>query len=167
LKLFPIALGGMFWGVLMVKSRHFTTVQIMSLHLERSPARTAARGFTLIELMIAVVIVGILLSVALPAYKQHGISGRRAAAQAEMLTIANREQQELLANRSYASKTTLESNGYTLPSSVSTFYTYTIDVTASPPAFTITFTPVSGGVQASDGALTLTQSGVKGPSGKW
>ena len=126
-----------------------------------------SRGFTLIELMIGVVIVGVLLAVALPAYKQHGIKGRRAAAQAQMLVIADRQQHELLANRSYASKTTLESNGYGLPTDVSNFYTYTIDVTATPPGFTITFTPITGKAQASDGALTLTHTGARTPSDKW
>ena len=132
-------------------------------HLRKYRSRS---GFTLIELMITVAVVGILAAVALPSYTQYIIRGKRAAAEAQMLTIMNREQQYLLANRAYADKTTLEANGYILPSEVSAAYSYTLALgTANVPSFTITFSP--SGSQASDGNLTLDSEGVKLPSGKW
>lgn len=125
-----------------------------------------SRGFTLLELMIAVVIVGILAAVAIPSYQSYVIRGKRAAAQAEMLDIANREQQYFLAERSYADKTTLEAAGYGLSTEVARNYTYTITVTSTGvPSYTITFTPT--GSQASDGALSLNSAGVKSPANKW
>ena len=126
----------------------------------------SSRGFTLIELMVVAAIVAILAAIAYPSYQQYVIRGKRSAAQAQMMDIANRQQQYLLANRSYASKTQLESGGYDLPSEVSSNYGYSITVgSGTPPTFTITSTP--SGAQASDGNLTLSSDGSKTPAAKW
>lgn len=125
------------------------------------------QGFTLIELMIVVAVIGILASIALPSYTQYIIKSNRVAAQSQMMEIANREQQFLFADRAYADKATLISSGYAPPTEVSAKYSYdvTVDNTATPPTYTITFTPT--GSQASDGALTLNNTGAKSPAGKW
>lgn len=124
------------------------------------------RGFTLIELMITVAVVGILASIALPSYKAYIVRSHRATAHTEMMDIANRQQQFLLANRTYATADELK---YTLPNSLVGKYTATIAPTAAttttPPSFLITFAPVAGGSQAEDGTLKLNQDGVK--EGKW
>ena len=124
------------------------------------------KGFTLIELMVTVAVVAILAGIAVPSYQSYIKKGLRRSAQAQMMDIANRQQQFLLANRTYVTYTALTTSGYALPSELSAKYTPTIDVgTGTVPAFTITFTPA--GTQASDGALTLTSTGVKSPSDKW
>lgn len=128
--------------------------------------RFNCRGFTLIELMITVAIVGILSAIAYPSYTQYMIRANRAAAQAEMMDIANRQQQFLFTDRGYASKTTLEASGYSLPSDVSSKYSYAIVIgTGTVPSYTLTFTPI--GPQASDGNLMLTSEGAKTPADKW
>ncbi len=123
-------------------------------------------GFTLIELMIVISIVAILLAVALPAYQNQVMRGHRAAAQSQMLDIANREQQYLLSNRAYIDHTAMAGTGFTLETRVSDHYTYAIVVgTGTVPTYTITFTAT--GKQAKDGNLSLNSEGVKLPSEKW
>jgi type IV pilus assembly protein PilE len=130
------------------------------LHLSRRSS-----GFTLIELMITVAIIGILAGVAYPSYTSYVLRSHRADAQAQMMEIANRQQQFLLANRSYASAQALADSGYALPSSVAARYDYAVSTSSSPPSFTITFT--AKGSQSSDGNLTLSSTGEKTPASKW
>lgn len=133
---------------------------------EQNIKKLNQHGFTLIELLITVTIIGILAAIAYPSYTQYMIRANRTAAQAEMMDIANRQQQFLLANRSYASKATLEASGYALPSEVSSKYTYAIAVgTGAVPSYALTFTPT--GTQASDGNLVINSEGVKTPAEKW
>ena len=128
-------------------------------------------GFTLIELMIVMAIVAILATIAMPAYQEYVKRGNRAAAQSEMMDIANREEQFLLANRNYADKATVVASGYSLPSDLGSKYTWDVVPAGgvdAPPTFTITFIPT--GSQTSDGTLVLTSEGVKtraDDSAKW
>jgi type IV pilus assembly protein PilE len=128
-----------------------------------------AKGFTLIELVVAMVIIGILASIAFPSYREYVIRGNRRAAQAAMMEIATREQQYFVANRVYAAVTkdkATDELGFSLPDAVGDHYDYWVTVTAgAPPTFTITFEPK--GTQSGDGNLTLTSAGVKGPAEKW
>jgi type IV pilus assembly protein PilE len=124
------------------------------------------RGFTLIELVVAIAIIGIIASIALPSYLEYVKKGRRAAAQSHLMDVAQRQQQYLLDTRSYAAS--LSALDLTTPSDVSGFYTITIAVgEGGPPSFTATATPISGSAQASDPTLTLSSSGAKTPADKW
>ncbi len=123
------------------------------------------QGFTLVELMVVVAIVAILAAVGYPSYTQYVIRGHRAAAQTEMMDIANRQQQLFFTNRSYAAMDAATCAA-TLPTEVSGRYSCAITVGPGPvPSFTIIFTAT--GSQASDGELTLNSIGVKTPAGKW
>jgi type IV pilus assembly protein PilE len=130
----------------------------------------AARGFTLIELMIAVVIVGILAAVAWPSYQAYVQRGKRSEAQQLMLSIVNREQQFLLDARQYTD--VLGAGGLGMTSQQwdctgnanKTCFNPSYDITVTldagpPPAFTVTGTPKSA--QTEDGVLTIVSTGQK------
>lgn len=121
-------------------------------------------GFTLIELMITVVIIGILTAIAFPSYQAHLLKGRRASAQAHLMDIAQRQQQYLLDARAYA--TDLPTLNMTTPADVSPYYRIAVSSPGgTPPTFVITANPT--GIQASDGALSIDNTGVKTPADKW
>ena len=130
---------------------------------------TRSGGFTLVELMVTVAIIAILASIALPSYRQHIVRSKRSSAQSIMLDIANREQQYLLSNRRYADKSALVANGFALPAEVTRNYSW--EVEAPPldvvPSFLITLTPLAGGPQDGDVAISLDNQGRKEPAGKW
>lgn len=125
-----------------------------------------AKGFTLIEMMITAAIIGILAAVSVPLYTQYVIKGNRAAAQAFMMDVANREKQYLLDARVYAidgGTTALTQLSMAPPNDVSKNYTFTVTVpvVTTTPSFVITATPIAGKPQANDGTLTLDDTGAK------
>jgi len=131
-----------------------------------------ARGFTLIELMITVVIVAILASVAWPSYQSYLSRSRRSEAQSLMLAIVNKEQQYLLDARQYtdvlgAGGLAIAQQGWncTLNSSktcANSYYDITVTLNAGPPpTFTVTGTPKSTSTQNGDGTLNFVSTGAK------
>jgi type IV pilus assembly protein PilE len=126
----------------------------------------ASRGFTLIELMIAVAVVAILAMIAIPTYTAQMVKGRRSSAEAVLLDIAQRQQQYMLDSRSYAPD--VPTLGTTIPANVRAFYTVTTAPGAGlPPTFTATATPLPGTAQAGDVVLSIDSTGAKLPVGMW
>ena len=116
-------------------------------------------GFTLIELMVTVMIVGILASIAYPAYQDHVFKTRRAAGKACLLEAGQYMERYYTTNMSYASASLP-----TCSSDVSSFYT--LAFSGTPDASTYALTATRTGAQANDkcGTLTLNQAGTRGVS---
>ena len=130
----------------------------------------SANGFTLIELMIVVAVITILGAIAYPSYTAYTKRAKRSDAQQLMQEISLKEGQYILDARAYTTalnNTGLNINrqGWTCTAASCTNPNYTIavtiDMTATPPAYTVTGTPVSGSVVATDGTLSLTHTGTR------
>ena len=105
----------------------------------------ASRGFTLIEVLIVVAIVGILATVALPAYQDHIRKTKRAAAKAVISDLANRQQAFLIDKRAYAPDLATLIPSFANPPEIANdcdFSTSAVN-TASPPTFAVAATPKS------------------------
>jgi type IV pilus assembly protein PilE len=61
-----------------------------------------ARGFTLIEVMIVVVVVAILAAIAFPSYREYVLRSNRAAGKSMLTQVADRQEQFFAANKSYS-----------------------------------------------------------------
>ena len=118
-----------------------------------------SRGFTVVELIIAIAIIGILAAIAIPSYQEHLKKGRRADAQQFLSQVAQKQQQYIMDARVYGG--TLAELNMTMPLGVSKFYTVAVALNGPPPGFTVTATPIPGTAQDGDGTLVIDNNGNK------
>lgn len=113
-------------------------------------------GFTLIELMIVVAIVGILSALAFPAYTDYVLRGKLSEAHANLLTIRSAAEQYFQDNRTYI--------GYPCNAANTKYFTYSCtNLTAT------TYTVVATGVAAQgtgDFTYTIDQSNTRATTNK-
>lgn len=131
-------------------------------------SRPRAHGFTLVEVMIVVAIIGILASIALPSYTQYVVQARRTEAQAFLMELAQRQERWRVNNREYATTGQIGAD----PSPLD-YYTFsvTLDTATAGTAYILTATAVTGSAQAAaDSActsMTLNQNGERSPATCW
>ena len=131
-----------------------------------------SKGFSLIELLVVLAILGILVAIAVPSYDAYLRRGSRAAAQALMMQVSGKQAQYLLDARNYAvGSTAITDLTLTVPPDVTPFYDVVVETSTGgttvsvPPTFRVRATPKAGTRQATDGELILTHNGTKSRGG--
>ena len=131
--------------------------------MNRSPnrRRRIGAGFTLVEVMIAVVIVGLLAAVAIPAFTDSVRKSRRAEAFSALSAVQLAQERWRGNNASYASELANTATGSNPPNGLGIAATtpsgyYGIAISgASATGYTVTATGVTGTTQANDGSCLL------------
>lgn len=117
----------------------------------RTCPRPRSQGFTLIELMVALAVAGILAAIAYPAYTSHMQRARRADAISALTAVMQAQERFRSNNATYASD--LTTLGVTV-SQITPLYDVTLSGVGAVPGFSIgyvaTATPISTGKQAKD-----------------
>jgi type IV pilus assembly protein PilE len=126
-------------------------------------SRTGTAGFSLIEIMVVVVIIGILSTIALPAYNNYIRKTRRAAGASCVTAVAQQMERFYTTNLTYVGAPAAATMaGICEPSALESYNIATGGIAAR--TYSVTGTPT--GKQAGDscGTLSIDQTGAKSPT---
>jgi type IV pilus assembly protein PilE len=137
--------------------------------------RAGNAGFTLIEILIAVVLVAILAAIAYPSYRDYVVRSSRAAAQAELLELSSVQEKIYLNSNAYSADVAGTYNGNANGGLGKTGGTsadgkYALALAVAGQSYTLTATPVAGTTQEGDGAFAIASDGSRtcvAPAPKW
>lgn len=128
--------------------------------------KTADKGYSLVEIMIAIALVAVLVALAIPNYTKYVRKANRAEAHQLLMNWANNQEVWRANNTTYA-------DADDIPVPTHDEYTFTVSGTSAT-AYTLTATPKTGSSQNHDEErgtackpLTLNQSNAKTPADCW
>jgi len=127
-------------------------------------ARKQASGFTLIELMVVVAIIGILAAIAYPSYQQYVLRANRAEAQAVLTETAQFMERYFTTNGTYVDGALLSDASPKGSSGSAIKYNISFSVVPTATAFTLQAAPAGGQANDSCGTLTLSNTGAQTPT---
>lgn len=108
-----------------------TPLSLSSRHRRSGvPSGRLPRGFTLIELMIAVAIVAILMAVAYPSYRDYVLRGQLVDATTGLATVRANMERHFLDNRTYQTSGTFVTPCQTVDAATRTFGTFVVTCSA-------------------------------------
>ena len=129
-----------------------------------TPSSAREGGFTLIEIMVVVAIIGILSAVAIPAYGDHVRKTRRTAAAGCLSAVAQRLERFYTTAMTYTGAPAAGVLSAVCEPKVLEFYSIDSVVNATGKGYDLTATPISSQSGDSCGVLGLNQVGSKTPS---
>ena len=122
------------------------------------------KGFTLLELMIVVAIIGILAAVGYPAYTSAVKKGSRADAIDSLMLLTSRMEEYYMVNDSYAGATIASDGSGTVGSNQTSDGLYTLSISSATAfGYLVTATPVSADAECA--TLSLNNLGQKSATG--
>ena len=128
-------------------------------------------GFTLIELMIVVAIIGIIAGIAYPSYMESVRKSNRADGKVTLNDIAHRLQRCFTTYNAYNSASCAVANSLSGGGAITSAEgMYRVTAALDATTYTLTAAPVTGTSQAADtkcGSLTLTNAGVRNATGSY